>query len=185
MLAVACAIFCTDHFLKTWVSAKSNYLRILIKRENLLVNWTPGACLSIEFEIQWNFVMLLFITYSSDHNKILHKSQQCNCHDSCKISLWLVEHVLNQSTSNSDRISNSIEIRSMGWAPGPQQSQLFQYGKTLSWLCYLYTSWHQMAEALWWMITIKSLILDAPNPKTLMFLVSSCPCLDLLKPCVK
>ena len=30
----------------------------------------------IEFEIQWNFVMLLLITYLADHNEILHMSRQ-------------------------------------------------------------------------------------------------------------
>ena len=36
----------------------------------------PTNDISIEFEIQWNFVMLLFITYSTDHNDILHTSPQ-------------------------------------------------------------------------------------------------------------
>ena len=62
--------------------------------------WPPGArpttAISIEFEIQWNFVMLLFITYSSDHNKMLHKVD----------------------TAKFDRISNSIEIPLLGRAQG-------------------------------------------------------------------
>ena len=45
-------------------------------------------------------VMLLFVTYSSTNIKILHMSQQCNCRDVCKILLWSVEHILNQSTPN-------------------------------------------------------------------------------------
>ena len=32
--------------------------------------------ISIEFKIQWNYVMLLFIAYSFDHNKIVHTSWQ-------------------------------------------------------------------------------------------------------------
>ena len=44
------------------------------------VHWrlwpSPGARptigIPIEFEIQWNFAMLLFITYAVDHNEILH-----------------------------------------------------------------------------------------------------------------
>ena len=32
----------------------------------------PTKNISIKFEIQWNFVMLFFITYSADHNEILH-----------------------------------------------------------------------------------------------------------------
>ena len=32
--------------------------------------------------------------YSTDHNEILCKSQQCNCRDVCKISLWLVKYIL-------------------------------------------------------------------------------------------
>ena len=34
-------------------------------------------------------------------------SQQLHCCDMCKISLWLVEYILNQSTVNFGRISNS------------------------------------------------------------------------------
>ena len=45
-------------------------------------------------------VMFLFVTYSAADNKILHMSQLCNCHDVCKILLWSVEHILNQSTPN-------------------------------------------------------------------------------------
>ena len=36
----------------------------------------PTNDIWIEFEIQQNFTMLLFITYSVDRNKILHSSQQ-------------------------------------------------------------------------------------------------------------
>ena len=36
----------------------------------------PTDDLLIEFEIQWNCTMFLFITYSTDHNEILHMSQQ-------------------------------------------------------------------------------------------------------------
>ena len=36
----------------------------------------PTTDISIEFEIQWNFVMLLYITYSADHNDIVHTSRQ-------------------------------------------------------------------------------------------------------------
>ena len=40
----------------------------------------PGGCpaidISIEFEIQWKFVMLLFITNSADHIEVLHTSRQ-------------------------------------------------------------------------------------------------------------
>ena len=69
----------------------------------------PGTCptngTSIEFEIWPKVGVLGFKTYSADHNKILHMSRQL-----CKISLWLVENILNYSTPNFDRISNSIEI---------------------------------------------------------------------------
>ena len=36
----------------------------------------------------------------------------------CKISLWLVEYILNQSIANFGRIYNSIEISLVGRAPG-------------------------------------------------------------------
>ena len=32
----------------------------------------PTNDISIEFEIQWNFVILLFIIYQADHNEIAH-----------------------------------------------------------------------------------------------------------------
>ena len=54
--------------------------------------------------------MLLFITYSANHNKILHMSRQCYCCDVYKILLWSIDHVLNQSIPNFDHISDSIEI---------------------------------------------------------------------------
>ena len=44
-------------------------------------------------------------------------SRQLHCRDVCKILLWLVEYILNQSTANFGRISNSIEIALVGWAP--------------------------------------------------------------------
>ena len=36
----------------------------------------------------------------------------------CKISLWSVEYISNQSTVNFGRISNSIEILLVGRVPG-------------------------------------------------------------------
>ena len=53
----------------------------------------------------------------TDHN-ILHTSRQLHCLDMYKILLWLVEYISNQSTVNFGRISNSIEISLVGWAPG-------------------------------------------------------------------
>ena len=40
------------------------------------------------------YQMLLFITYSANHNEILHMSQQCNCCGMCKTSkpLWCVQN---------------------------------------------------------------------------------------------
>ena len=50
-----------------------------------------------------------FKIYLTDHNEILHTSQQLHCRDVCKISLWSVEYILNQGTPNLGQISNSIE----------------------------------------------------------------------------
>ena len=79
----------------------------------------PTNDLSIAIEIRWNFLMLLFITYSAGRNKILHTSRQCNCQDVCKM-WWLIEHILNQSTPNFYGISNSVEILLVGQAPDSQ-----------------------------------------------------------------
>ena len=70
----------------------------------------PTNCILIKFEIQLNFVMLLFRTYLAIHNEIMHTSLQCNCRDGCRISLWSVENILNKSALNFEKISNSIEI---------------------------------------------------------------------------
>ena len=63
--------------------------------------------------------MLLFTLYSANHNKIMHMSRQYNCRDMYKISLWSIEHILNQNTTNFDQISNSAEISLLGWVPEP------------------------------------------------------------------
>ena len=39
---LACAKFCTDHVLRTWVSSNCNFYWIWIKREDWWVNWIPG-----------------------------------------------------------------------------------------------------------------------------------------------
>ena len=63
------------------------------------LNCSPGARptndISIELEIRPKFAVLWLNTYSTDHNKILYTSRQCNCRDVCKILLWSVEHILN------------------------------------------------------------------------------------------
>ena len=55
----------------------------------------PTNDISIKFEIRPKFEVPWFQMYSTDHNEILHMSQQCNCHDVYKISLWSVELILN------------------------------------------------------------------------------------------
>ena len=84
---------------------------------------SPTNNILIKFEIQWSFVMFFFITYAADHNEIVHTSRQCNYRDMCKISLWSVERILNQSTANFDWISNSIEIALVGQAPGNDRNR--------------------------------------------------------------
>ena len=65
----------------------------------------PTNGILTEFEIQCSYVVLLFIRWLADHNEILHM-----CSDMCKISLWLVEYILNQSTANFGWISNLMVI---------------------------------------------------------------------------
>ena len=50
----------------------------------------PTNNISIKFEIRPKYAVFWFIMYSTDHNEILHMSQQCNCRDVCKMSLWSV-----------------------------------------------------------------------------------------------
>ena len=70
----------------------------------------PGARptneISIEIEIQWNLVMFWFITYSANHNSILHTSRHCR--DVRKILLWSVEQILTREL----RIFIEFRIRS-------------------------------------------------------------------------
>ena len=86
------------------------------------LNSTPGGCptngISIEFEIRPKFAVLWFKIYPADLNEILHSSRQYNCRDVCKISLGSVKQIINYSTPNLNRISNSIEIPLVGRAPG-------------------------------------------------------------------
>ena len=74
----------------------------------------PTYDISMEFEIQWNSVVLLLITYIL---LITTKFCTCYCRDVCKISLWSVEQILNQSSAIFYRISNSIKILLVGRAP--------------------------------------------------------------------
>ena len=64
----------------------------------------PTNDILIECEIQFNLVKLLFITYSADHNGIIHTLWQQHYCDMCNISLWSIEHILNQITAICDRI---------------------------------------------------------------------------------
>ena len=45
--------------------------------------------------------------------------KQLRCCDVCKISLWSIEHVLNYSTPNFDRISNSMKKPLVGQGQEP------------------------------------------------------------------
>ena len=87
-----------------------------------ILDLTPGARptndILIKFEICPKFGVLLFKIYLTDHNQILYMSRQWHCRGMCKILLWSVECILNQSTAYFGRISNSIEISLVGRAPG-------------------------------------------------------------------
>ena len=66
----------------------------------------PTDDILIQFEIRPRFEVFWFKMFSTDRNKILHMSRQCNCHDMCKFCC----DRLNYSTPNFDQISNSIKI---------------------------------------------------------------------------
>ena len=51
----------------------------LMRLHESLQSTRPTHDISIEFEIQWNFVMLLFITHSADHKKKLHTCAEFGC----------------------------------------------------------------------------------------------------------
>ena len=127
-------------------------------QKKTLPNWqfhwrgpsSHGACptnyISIEFEIRSKFVLLWIKMYSTDHNKILHTSRQCNSCGMCKISLWSVDQILNHSITNFHWISNSIEISLVGWVSG-------------HWVYSLATSWKSvilkisLSNAFSWLIS--------------------------------
>ena len=98
---------------------------ILIEPTQLLCDPQTASCrsgtrptnnVSIEIEIRWNVTMLLFIVYSLDHREILHTSRQSYCREESNNSLWSVGYSLHKSTTNFERISNSIEIPLVGLA---------------------------------------------------------------------
>ena len=51
-------------------------------------------------------------------SNFFHKSWLSHCCVMCKILMWSIEHISNQSTANFDRILNSIKILLVGWEPG-------------------------------------------------------------------
>ena len=46
-------------------------------------------------DISTKYAVLWFKIYSTDHDNILHTSQQWHCCGVCQISLWSVTYVLN------------------------------------------------------------------------------------------
>ena len=86
-------------------------------------------------------------------------SRHLHCRDVCKISLWLVELILNQSTANFGRISNSIEISSVGRAPGPLLFNMFIriYFSQCQWMLMITASLIQVVVWNWlrklWFLT--------------------------------
>ena len=122
--------------LKNSIMSWHSYIMHLTSTDNIInqdilwlppykINALPGARptndISIEFEIRTTFAVLWFKIFSINHNKILHRSRHCNCRDMCKILLWSVKHISNQSAPNFDWISNLIEISLMRRAPGWQR----------------------------------------------------------------
>ena len=81
----------------------------------------PSACptndISIELKIWPKLGVHYFKICLTNHNEILHTLQQLHCCDVWEILLRLVGNMLNQSTTNYDRILKSIEISLVGWAP--------------------------------------------------------------------
>ena len=129
-----------DFILKLWVRncayfQNSRTAGNTVSRQSLLTVWgqvthmginqqegyhwfrhRPTNDISIKFEIQQKFATVLwFKVHSTNHNEILHTSRQLHCRDVCKISLWSVQHILNQSTPNFYRISNLMELLGAWW----------------------------------------------------------------------
>ena len=77
----------------------------------------PNNNISIEFEIRSKFGVLWFEMYLTDHNDILHMSQQCYCRDMCTLSLWSAACVIDKSIAKFHWISNSIKISLVGRGP--------------------------------------------------------------------
>ena len=55
------------------------FVELVHQWTNLNLSTMYQASVPIEFEFQWNFAMLLFITYSADHNKILLRYTVVTC----------------------------------------------------------------------------------------------------------
>ena len=82
----------------------------------ILAPWPPND-ISIKFEIIPKFKVLWFKMCSSDHNVILHTTQQLLSF-LCKILLYSVEQILDYSTPNFYPFWNSIKIPLVGCVPG-------------------------------------------------------------------
>ena len=85
-----------------------------IGKQESLSGARPTNGISIEFEIRSKYGALWFKICSTEHNEILHTSRQLRCRDVCKILLWSVQHVLNQSTANSNFEFDRNIVRATG-----------------------------------------------------------------------
>ena len=101
----------------------------------------PLYGISMEFGNQTNFIMLLFIKYSVDHNEIGHTSLYETYHGVCKISMWSFIHILNQTISNFEYYTDCDDIPSTTARPYFPMVQSWKLGQTRA-------SWPAISRAI-------------------------------------
>ena len=112
---ITCSI---NYGIRLIIHSKHLPLWISLIRAGIKVNPCahPTNGISIEFEIRSKFAGLWFHIWSAGHNEFFRTSRQFCCRDECKISFWSVAYVRTKSITKFQRISNSIEISSVGRA---------------------------------------------------------------------
>ena len=90
----------------------------------------------IEFEIRSEFGVLWFKICWTDQNEIVDTSQQCNCHDMCKILLWSVEY---ETRTLQNFIEFRFRLKYRQWTANSTDSPSWVLGDVhyLWWLCIL------------------------------------------------
>ena len=102
-----------------WVfEGKYSYLEVQLYLHSVIMALLSPVPLTV---FHWNWIKIWSavvwnMVNQSQRNFAHFMTVTLSCHE--QVSLWLVQYILKQSTSNFYLISNSIEILLVGWGPG-------------------------------------------------------------------